>query len=41
MIDIEREREKEAEKQAPFREPDVGLNPGSPGGLTPWAKDRR
>ena len=25
------ERESEREKQAPCREPDVGLNPGSPG----------
>ena len=37
MIEREREREREAEthrqreKQAPCGEPDVGLNPGSPG----------
>ena len=35
MIDIERERERQRhrrrEKQAPCREPDVGLNPGTPG----------
>ena len=27
----ERQRHKEREKQAPCREPDVGLDPGSPG----------
>ena len=33
MIDIyrERERHRRREKQAPCREPDMGLNPGSPG----------
>ena len=37
MIDTERERERERqrhrrrEKQAPCREPDVGLDPGTPG----------
>ena len=33
MIDIERERQRhrKREKQAPFREPDVGLDPGTPG----------
>ena len=35
MIDIEREREAETqaegEKQAPWREPDTGLDPGTPG----------
>ena len=34
MRDTEREREAETqakEKQAPCREPDVGLDPGSPG----------
>ena len=36
MTDIQREAETQAEeeveeKQAPFREPDVGLKPGSPG----------
>ena len=35
MIDIERERERQRhrqrEKQAPCREPDVGLDPGTPG----------
>ena len=34
MIDIEREsarqRHRQKEKQAPCREPNVGLNPGSP-----------
>ena len=29
MRDTERERQKE--KQAPSRDPDVGLNPGTPG----------
>ena len=33
MIDIERERQRhrQREKQAPCREADVGLDPGSPG----------
>ena len=33
MRDTERERQRhrQKEKQAPLREPDVGLNPGSPG----------
>ena len=33
MIDIERERQRygQREKQAPCREPDVGLDPRSPG----------
>ena len=33
MIDIEREKQRlrRKEKQAPCREPDVGLDPGSPG----------
>ena len=34
MRDTERERDRDTrqrEKQAPCREPDVGLNPGSPG----------
>ena len=35
MIDIETERERQRhrqrEKQAPCREPDVGLDPGTPG----------
>ena len=31
MRDIERERQKQREKQAPCREPDVGLDPGTPG----------
>ena len=30
MIDTERERERQREKQAPCREPDVGLDPRSP-----------
>ena len=37
MIDIERERERQRhrrrEKQAPCREPNVGLDPGTPGSL--------
>ena len=45
----EREREKESgrdtgqrEKQAPCREPDVGLDPESPvSRITPWAEGRR
>ena len=35
MIDIERERDRQRhrqrEKQAPCREPDAGLDPGTPG----------
>ena len=31
MINIERGRERQREKQAPSWEPDVGLNPGTPG----------
>ena len=31
MIDIERQRHRQREKQAPCQEPDVGLNPGTPG----------
>ena len=31
MIDTERERQRQKEKQAPCREPDVGLDPGAPG----------
>ena len=31
MRDPERERERQREKQAPCREPDVGLDPRSPG----------
>ena len=36
MIDIERERgrHRQREKQAPCREPDVGLDPGTPGSRT-------
>ena len=38
MIDIEREREKQRhrrrEKQDPCWEPDVGLDPGTPGSCT-------
>ena len=33
MRDIERERE---EKQAPCREPEVGLDPGTPGSHPGW-----
>ena len=47
MIDTERERERERErqrhrrreKQAPCREPDTGLDPGTR--IVPWAKGRR
>ena len=37
MSDIERERQRhrQKEKQAPCRDPDVGLDPRSPG---PWAE---
>ena len=43
MIDTERERQRhrQREKQAPCKEPDVGLNPGTPGacsGLNASAK---
>ena len=31
MRDTERQRHRQREKQAPCREPDVGLDPGSPG----------
>ena len=31
MRDIHREREAEREKQAPYKKPVVGLDPGSPG----------
>ena len=31
MRDAERQRHRQREKQAPCREPDVGLHPGSPG----------
>ena len=31
MIDIERQRHRRREKQAPCREPDSGLDPGTPG----------
>ena len=31
MRDTEQAREQQREKQAPHKEPDVGLNPGSPG----------
>ena len=40
MIDLEREKEREwqrhrrREKQVPGREPDVGLDPGTPGSLS-------
>ena len=42
MIDIgrERQRHRQREKQAPCREPDMGLDPWSPG-IPPWAKGRR
>ena len=31
MVDIERQRHRRREKQAPCQEPDSGLNPGTPG----------
>ena len=31
MRDTERQRHQQREKLAPFREPDVGLDPGTPG----------
>ena len=31
MTDTEKERQRQREKQAPCREPGVGLDPGSPG----------
>ena len=31
MRDIERQRHRQREKQAPCRKPDVGLDPGTPG----------
>ena len=31
MTERERERERQREKQAPCREPDAGLDPGTPG----------
>lgn len=37
MIDIERQRHRRRERQASCREPDVGLNPGTPG-LCPGPK---
>ena len=45
MIDTETERERERqrhrqrEKQAPCREPDMGLDPGA-SRIVPWAKGR-
>ena len=33
MIDTQRQRHREREKQAPCREPDVGLDPETPGSL--------
>ena len=39
MRDRERERHRQREKQAPCREPDVGLDPQDPR-ITPWAKGR-
>ena len=43
MIDIERERQRprQREKQAPCRDPDVGLDPGTPGSLPEPKADRR
>ena len=38
MIDRERERDRQREKQAPCREPDVGLDPGCPGSGGPGLK---
>ena len=36
MTERERQRHRQREKQAPCREPDVGLDPRSPG--SPWAE---
>ena len=37
----ERQRHRQREKQAPCREPDVGLDPESwDPGITPWVKGR-
>ena len=36
----ERQRHRQREKQAPCREPDVGLDPGV-SRITPWAEGRR
>ena len=36
--DLERQRHRQREKQAPCREPDVGLDPGDPGSI--WAECR-
>ena len=36
----ERQRHRRREKQAPCKDPDAGLDPGTPGSL-PWAKGRR
>ena len=40
----ERQRHRQRKKQAPCREPDVGLDPGTPSRdprIMPWAKGRR
>lgn len=36
----ERQRHRQREKQAPCGEPNVGLDPGTPG-IMPWVKGRR
>ena len=44
MRDIERQRHKQRKKQAPCREPDVGLNPrtqSQDSRIMPWAEGRR
>ena len=44
LRDTEREREgqrhRQREKQAPCREPDMGLDPRTPGSIMPWAEGR-
>ena len=41
MRDTERKRQRhrQREKQAPCREPDAGLNPGTPGSQPGWKAD--
>ena len=36
MREREGQRHRQRDKQAPFREPDVGLDPGSPGSRPGW-----
>ena len=39
MRDRERQRHREREKQVPCREPDVGLDPGTPGSCSELKAD--